>query len=45
MKEDLTADDQATRAHLWPLVEKARKNGEKAYLVGNKAFVNVKFEI
>lgn len=35
MKEDLTAEDRATRARL-----KARKNGEKAYLIGNKAFVN-----
>lgn len=42
VKEDLTVDDRATRARLWPLVEKARKNGEKAYLVGNKAFVNGK---
>lgn len=42
VKEDLTADDRATRARLWPFVEKARKNGEKAYLVGNKAFVNGK---
>lgn len=42
VKEDLTADDRAARARLWPFIEKARKNGERAYLVGIKAFVNGK---
>lgn len=35
VKEGLMADDRATCARLWLLEEKTRKNGEKAYLVGN----------
>lgn len=42
VKEDLTVDDRATCACLWPLIEEARKKGERAFLVGNKAFVNGK---
>lgn len=42
VKEDLTADNRAMHACLWPFVRKARKNGEKAYLMGKKAFVNGK---
>lgn len=41
-KEDLTATDRATRSRLWPMVEAARKKGDKAYFVGDKAYVNGK---
>lgn len=41
-KEDLTADDKAARSHLWPAVEKARKEGKIAYFSGVKAFVDGK---
>lgn len=41
-KEDLTAADRATRSRLWPMVEAARKKGDKAYFVGDRAYVNGK---
>lgn len=41
-KEDLTAADRDARSRLWPAVEAARKKGDKAYFVGNRAFVNGK---
>jgi len=41
-KEDLTAADRATCSRLWLSVEAARKKGDKAYFVGNKAYVNGK---
>lgn len=41
-KEDLTAADKEARIKLWPLVEKARKEGQRAYFVGNKAYVDKK---
>ncbi len=41
-KEDLTAADKEARKKLWPLVEKARKEGKRAHFVGNKAYVDNK---
>lgn len=41
-KEDLTAADKEIRSRLWPAVEEARKRGEKAFFVGNRAYVNGK---
>ena len=41
-KEDLTATDKEARTKLWPLVEKARKEGKRAYFVGNKAHIDKK---
>ncbi|MEQ2208033.1 hypothetical protein XENOCAPTIV_023462 [Xenoophorus captivus] len=41
-KEDLTAADREACSKLWPAIEEARKRGEKAYYVGNRAFVNGK---
>ncbi|KAK7135913.1 hypothetical protein R3I94_014549 [Phoxinus phoxinus] len=40
--EDLSPDDRERRQQLWPLVEKARREGHRAYFVGPKAFVNGK---
>lgn len=42
LQEDLTSADKEARSRLWPAVEAARKKGEKAYFVGNRAFVNGK---
>ncbi len=41
-KEDLTAADKEARNKLWPLVEKARKEGTFVHFVGNKAYVDNK---
>ncbi len=41
-KEDLTAADKEACKKLWPLVEKARKEGKRAHFVGNKAYVDNK---
>lgn len=41
-KEDLTTADKEARTKLWPLVKKARKEGKRAYFVGNKAYVDKK---
>ena len=40
--EDLTATDKQTRAKLWPLVEKARSEGKKAYFRGARAYIGGK---
>lgn len=40
--EDLTQDDKEARNKLWPLVEKARKEGKKAGFSGPVAFINGK---
>lgn len=40
--EDLTKEERDARAVLWPIVEKARKDGLKAHFVGAKAYVNGK---
>ncbi|KAL1274377.1 hypothetical protein QQF64_027191 [Cirrhinus molitorella] len=36
--KDLTAFDREKRLLLWPAVEKARKEGKRAYFVGHRAF-------
>lgn len=41
-KEDLTLADKEARRKLWPLVEKARKEGKRAHFVGNKAYIDNK---
>ncbi|MGL4645788.1 MAG: hypothetical protein ACRCVL_01525 [Cetobacterium sp.] len=41
-KEDLTAADKEARTKLWPLVENARKEGKRAYFVGDKAYIDKK---
>ncbi len=41
-KEDLTAADKEARNKLWPLVEKARKEGKFVHFVDNKAYVDNK---
>lgn len=41
-KEDFSPDDRARRNQLWPLVEKARKEGKIAYFVGARAFIERK---
>lgn len=40
--EDLCKADRESRKALWPLVEKARKKGKKAYFVGGRAFIDKK---
>ncbi|KAI2650692.1 LINE-1 type transposase domain-containing protein 1 [Labeo rohita] len=40
--EDLTQDDKEVRNRLWPLVEKARREGKKAGFHGSVAFINGK---
>ncbi|KAA0703718.1 hypothetical protein E1301_Tti000635 [Triplophysa tibetana] len=37
--EDLTAFDRERRQLLWPVVEKARKEGKRAHFVGHRAFI------
>ncbi|RXN14605.1 hypothetical protein ROHU_009016 [Labeo rohita] len=41
-KEDLTIKDRATRNLLWPSIDKARKEGKRAFFVGIKAIVDGK---
>ncbi|MEQ2234857.1 hypothetical protein ILYODFUR_035717 [Ilyodon furcidens] len=41
-EEDLTAADKEIRGKLWPAMEEARKAGQKAYFVRNRAFVEGK---
>lgn len=41
-KQDLTAVDKEKRERLWPIVDKARKEGKVAYFVGSRAFVDKK---
>ncbi|XP_016110462.1 uncharacterized protein [Sinocyclocheilus grahami] len=41
-KEDLTIKDRATRNLLWPVIDKARKEGKRAFYVGVKAIVDGK---
>lgn len=41
-KEDFTIKDRATRNLLWPSIDKARKEGKKAFFVGIKAIVDGK---
>lgn len=38
--EDLSPSDRESRQQLWPLVEKARAAGHRAYYTGAKAFVD-----
>lgn len=40
--EDLTKEDKEKRAALWPIIERARKNGSKAYFVGVKGYIDGK---
>ncbi|KAK7925199.1 hypothetical protein WMY93_007509 [Mugilogobius chulae] len=40
--EDLTKEDKDARAALWPIIEKARQDGKKAYYVGRKGYVDGK---
>lgn len=40
--EDLSPDDRQLRRLLWPQVEKARREGRRAYFVGPRAFVDGK---
>lgn len=37
--EDLTKEEKASRALLWPYVQKARNEGKKAYYIGSKAYI------
>ncbi|RXN22040.1 nucleoside diphosphate-linked moiety X motif 22 [Labeo rohita] len=41
-REDLTIKDRATRNLLWPSIDKARKEGKRAFFVGIKAIVDGK---
>lgn len=38
--EDLSKDDRERRNKLWPLIDKARKEGKPAYFVGGRGFIN-----
>lgn len=38
--EDLSNEDRERRNKLWPIIEKARSEGKKAYYVGCRGFVN-----
>ncbi|KAL0153883.1 hypothetical protein M9458_050804 [Cirrhinus mrigala] len=38
--EDLTKEEKASRALLWPYVQKARNEGKKSYFIGSKAYVD-----
>lgn len=38
--EDLTKEDRMAREALWPRIDQARKNGEKAYFRGPFGFIN-----
>ncbi|KAI2655011.1 Ribosomal RNA large subunit methyltransferase H [Labeo rohita] len=40
--EDLSPEDRERRNKLWPLVEKARQQGCRAYFVGPKAYIDGK---
>lgn len=40
--EDLTKEDKEKRAALWPIIERARKNGSMAYFVGVKGYIDGK---
>lgn len=40
--EDLSPEDCDLRKQLWPLIDKARQQGLRAYYVGPKAFINGK---
>lgn len=42
IKEDLSPEDRERRNQLWPIIEKARKEGKSAYFVGARAFVDRK---
>lgn len=41
-KEDLSVSDREARRRLWPVVEKARKEGKSAYFSGARAFIEGK---
>jgi len=38
--EDLSKEDRMAREDLWPRIDQARKNGEKAYFRGPFGFIN-----
>ncbi|KAJ7998303.1 hypothetical protein DPEC_G00221300 [Dallia pectoralis] len=38
--EDLTIEDRENRQKLWPKVKKAREEGQAAYFVGGRGFIN-----
>ncbi|KAI2646220.1 Recombination-associated protein RdgC [Labeo rohita] len=38
--EDLTNEEKASRALLWPYIQKAHNEGKKAYFIGSKAYVD-----
>ncbi|RXN11639.1 nucleoside diphosphate-linked moiety X motif 22 [Labeo rohita] len=38
--EDLTNEEKASRALLWPYVQKAHNEGKKAYFIGSKAYID-----
>ncbi|RXN17132.1 general transcription factor II-I repeat domain-containing 2-like protein [Labeo rohita] len=42
LAEDLFPEDRERRNKLWPLVEKARQQGRRAYFVGPKAYIDGK---
>ena len=45
-KEDLTAFDKEARNRLWPMIERAKKEGKSAYFAGAKAlFMEGKFTL
>ncbi|XP_028296938.1 uncharacterized protein LOC114458738 [Gouania willdenowi] len=37
--EDLSKEDRERRSKLWPTIDKARKEGKKAYFVGSRGFI------
>ncbi|CAL9699537.1 unnamed protein product [Knipowitschia caucasica] len=40
--EDLSKEDRDRRSKLWPIIEKARSEGKKAYYVGCRGFIDGK---
>lgn len=38
--EDLSKEDRERRNKLWPMIEKARKEGKAAHFAGGRAFIN-----
>lgn len=40
--EDLTADDRVLREKLWPIIDKARKEGKRAYFAGIRVIIEGK---
>lgn len=38
--EDLSREDRERRDKLWPMIDKARKEGKPAYFVGGRGFIS-----